>query len=258
MRAIYHHSFRAINLSESAKFGAKHMNTLVLDCDIWRYLSACSLWGTRPRGQKTLFRNCSRTIVRKEGVGEMEVWKNLQMGSPASILLSRRKESMGFLRNKCFASLFVLHISLICITGGLGGLSLSFHCHYHCNIFTIFSYHHIIHKHVRDKFWLVKFTFQRPHSAVYVDESCIVISRPPKCSPPYLPPSCTNSTLAANFVNQGWFELSAWKFHFEKAHQAANYLHIKHWDHLKCKMYKQSMVAERLWRIPPSLWSTPI
>ena len=125
MRAIYHHSFRAINLSESAKFGAKHMNTLVLDCDICRYLSACSLWGTRPRGQKTLLRNCSRTIVRKEGVGEMEVWKNLQMGSPASILLSRRKESMGFLRNKCFASLFVLHISLICITGGLGGLSLS-------------------------------------------------------------------------------------------------------------------------------------
>jgi len=97
------------------------MNTLVLDCDIWRYLSACSLWGTRPRGQKTLFRNCSRTIVRKEGVGEMEVWKSLQMGSPASILLSRRKESMGFLRNKCFASLFVLHISLICITGGLDG-----------------------------------------------------------------------------------------------------------------------------------------
>jgi len=28
---------------------------------------------------------------------------------------------MGFSRNKCFASLFVLHISLICITGGLDG-----------------------------------------------------------------------------------------------------------------------------------------
>ena len=176
----------------------------------------------------------------------MEVWKNLQMGSPASILLSRRKESMGFLRNKCFASLFVLHISLICITGGLGGLSLSLSLPLsHCHIFTISSYHHIFRKHVRDKFWLVKFTLQRPHSAVYVDESCIVISTPPKCSPPYLPPSCTNTTLAANFVNQGWFELSAWKFHFEKAHQAAKYLHIKQWDHLKCQMYKQSMV-ERL------------
>lgn len=176
----------------------------------------------------------------------MEVWKNLQMGSPASILLSRRKESMGFLRNKCFASLFVLHISLICITGGLGGLSLSLSLPLsHCHIFTISSYHHIFRKDLRDKFWLVKFTFQRPHSAVYVDESCIVISTPPKCSPPYLPPSCTNTTLAANFVNQGWFELSAWKFHFEKAHQAAKYLHIEHWDHLKCQMYKQSMV-ERL------------
>ena len=176
----------------------------------------------------------------------MEVWKNLQMGSPASILLSRRKESMGFLRNKCFASLFVLHISLICITGGLGGLSLSLSLPLsHCHIFTISSYHHIFRKHVSDKFWLDKFTFQRPYSAVYVDESCIVISTPPKCSPPYLPPSCTNTTLAANFVNQGWFELSAWKFHFEKAHQAAKYLHIKQWDHLKCQMYKQSMV-ERL------------
>ena len=135
----------------------------------------------------------------------MEVWKNLQMGSPASILLSRRKESMGFLRNKCFASLFVLHISLICITGGLGGLSLSLSLPLsHCHIFTISSYHHIFRKHVSDKFWLDKFTFQRPYSAVYVDETCIVISTPPKCSPPYLPPSCTNTTLAANFVNQGY------------------------------------------------------
>ena len=135
----------------------------------------------------------------------MEVWKNLQMGSPASILLSRRKESMGFLKNKCFASLFVLHISLICITGGLGGLSLSLSLPLsHCHIFTISSYHHIFRKHVSDKFWLDKFTFQRPYSAVYVDETCIVISTPPKCSPPYLPPSCTNTTLAANFVNQGY------------------------------------------------------
>ena len=135
----------------------------------------------------------------------MEVWKNLQMGSPASILLSRRKESMGFSRNKCFASLFVLHISLICITGGLGGLSLSLSLPLsHCHIFTISSYHHIFRKHVSDKFWLDKFTFQRPYSAVYVDETCIVISTPPKCSPPYLPPSCTNTTLAANFVNQGY------------------------------------------------------
>jgi len=39
---------------------------------------------------------------------------------------------------------------------------------------------------------------------------------------------------------------SAWKFYFEKAHQAAKYLHIEHWDHLKCQMYKQSMVVERL------------